>query len=240
MKTKDSCFNHIRLYKLVFLCITFAIAFTSFLILYLNRNFREYIYSDSKLTILCFLLWITLLMEFTHTLFDLLALKKLAETDHDLNRLAYLDQLTGIPNRYSCDLIFSQFNTPEKIADLACILMAISNLKEINETQTHETGDHIISDFCSILESVGDEYGFVGRNSGNEFLLVIDQCTPDKMKSFFDSFTLRIQNYNVLNSESPIHIRYACLMNQDAHAKHFFEFITKTYAIFQEKSLDLI
>ena len=240
MNAKRNCFNHIRLYKLTFLCVTFTIASISFLILYLNRSFREYIYSDTKLTILCVLLWITLLTEFAHILLDLLALKKLAETDHDLNRLAYLDRLTGIPNRYSCDLIFSQFNTPEKISDLACILMTISNLKEINETQTHETGDRIISDFCIILESVGNEYGFVGRNSGNEFLLVIDQCTPYKLKSFLDSFILRLQNYNVLNSESPVHIRYACLMNQDVHAEHFFEFITKTYALFQEKSIDLV
>ena len=240
MAARKNYFNHIRLYKIALLCVTSAIAIISFLILYLSRDFREYIYSDSRLTTLCILLWITLIAEFTHTLLDLLMLKKLAETDHDLNRLAYLDHLTGIPNRYSCDLIFSQFNTPDKISDIGCILMAISNLKEINETQTHETGDHIISDFCTILESVGNEYGFVGRNSGNEFLLVIDQCTPDKLRSFLDSFTLRVHNYNILNPEFPIHIRYACLMNQDAHAAHFFEFITKTYALFQEKSLDLI
>ena len=240
MKSKKNYLNHIRLYKLVLLIITSAIACTSFLILYLNHDFREFVYSDKRLLILCALLWITLLTEFTHTLLDLLSLKRLAQTDHDLNRLAYLDHLTGIPNRYSCDLIFSQFNTPDKISDIGCILMAISNLGEINETQTHEIGDHIISDFCTILESVGNEYGFVGRNSGNEFLLVIDHCTNAKTISFLDSFTLRLQNYNILNPEFPIHIRYACLLNQGAHAAHFFEFITQTYALFHEKSLDLI
>ena len=82
MKSKKNYLNHIRLYKLVLLIITSAIACTSFLILYLNHDFREFVYSDKKLLILCALLWITLLTEFTHTLLDLLSLKRLAQTDH--------------------------------------------------------------------------------------------------------------------------------------------------------------
>ena len=51
MNAKRNCFNHIRLYKLTFLCVTFTIASISFLILYLNRSFREYIYSDIPMDI---------------------------------------------------------------------------------------------------------------------------------------------------------------------------------------------
>jgi diguanylate cyclase (GGDEF)-like protein len=240
MKSRNSLFRNIRIYKLVLLYITIILFLVSFLVLYLNRDLRNYVYSDSRLTFLCVLLWISFILEFSHTLLDLTNLKTLAAADHDLNRLAYLDRLTGIPNRYSCDLIFSQFNTPEKVAHMGCILMSISNLREINETRTHETGDHLITDFCTILESVGTDYGFVGRNSGNEFLLIIDQCNDQKLQDFLNAFTVRIRNHNVLNPQAPIHVSYACLLNDQVHAEKFFEFITRTYAKFHEGSLELI
>ena len=240
MKSKNSLFKKIRTYKLIQLYITIALFLTCFLVLYLNRDLRNYVYSDSRLTFLCAMLWISFILEFTHTLLDLTKLKTLAQADHDLNRLAYLDKLTGIPNRYSCDLIFGQFNTPEKVAHMGCILMSISNLRMINETRTHEAGDLLITDFCTILESVGADYGFVGRNSGNEFLLIIDQCNNQKIQDFLDAFTIRIRNHNVLNPETPIHVSYACLLNDQIHAEKFFEFITRTYAKFHEGSIELI
>ena len=53
----------------------------------------------------------------------------------DANQIAYLDKLTGIPNRYSCDLIFQNMDTPDKVKHVGCFLLSIKNLIEIHVPQ---------------------------------------------------------------------------------------------------------
>ena len=59
-----------------------------------------------------------------------------------------------------------------------------------------QTGDAMIQSFCSILEKVGDSFGIVGRNGGNEFMCVINQCTDETISQFADSINAEVEAYN--------------------------------------------
>ncbi len=239
MKLKKDIFKFNRIYKTIVVYVLVLLALAVFLILYLNQDIRNYIFSDMRLFALSFLLWLSLIISFVTSLFDFWSLQQMTQLSRTLNQLAYLDTLSGIPNRYSCDLIFRDMDAPEKNKHAGCFLFRIANLVEINQTSGHEAGDQLISVFSGILNAAGTKYGFVGRNSGNEFLLIIEKCTPAVVEEFLTTFKKRIQNYNVLNEKTPLRIQYSYVLNDDIQEKQFSSFITILYNRFQEEAEEL-
>ena len=239
MKLRRDVFKFNRVYKTVVIYVLLGLAFAVFLILYLNQDLRNYLYSDIRLFTLSILLWLVLIVSFVTSLFDFWSLQQMTQIGHNLNQIAYLDKLTGIPNRYSCDLIFQNMDDPQKVKHVGCFLLQIKNLIEVNKKEGHDAGDKLITVFSSILDSAGSKYGFVGRNSGNEFLVIIEDCTAEKMEGFLTTFKKRINNYNVLNETTPLTVSYTRLMNDDVKAEHFSQFITKLYEQFHKEPEDL-
>lgn len=106
---------------------------------------------------------------------------------------------------------------------------SISNLRMINETKGHSAGDRMILDFCSIFEEIGDKFGFVGRNGGNEYVMVMNACTHEGMQRFIEELTEHLEEYNTQHTEAPIDFQYAYLLNTDVKAQVFSQLLTATY-----------
>lgn len=152
----------------------------------------------------------------------------LKESD-ELQKTAFLDDLTGMPNRYSCDLVFEMYGKNQSIENIGCALIIIGNLVTINATSGRDAGNQVIIDFCRILEDIGEDFGFVGRNGGNEFLLVIEDCNKEKMDDFFRQLDDRLTRYNCLELNDAIDIYYKYVLNQDLKADRFSDVITAVY-----------
>ncbi|WP_026652052.1 GGDEF domain-containing protein [Butyrivibrio proteoclasticus] len=148
---------------------------------------------------------------------DLYILKRTMAIGNRLNELAYIDKLTGLPNRYSCDLLFESFNSDNKLQNAGIIVMKINNLGKVNSSSGHQGGNWLISEFCTILEEVGENYGYVGRNGGNEFITLLEDCDSTKADMFLLDLTKRIQGYNELNVGAPIEVAYSRVLNSDAN-----------------------
>ena len=185
------------------------------LVLTLNPALGTKLFEDRTLFILCTLSWILALFNLIWLLYDFYKLRTFAEESHALNRAAFLDHLTGIPNRHGLDVVFETYDSPESLAHVACYMVTITNLKEINQTMGHVVGDQMLKDFSGILESVGDAFGVVGRNGGNEFLI--------------ESLAQQLKEYNEEHSNAPIQIKYAYILNEEAHAEYFSTLLTETY-----------
>ena len=117
----------------------------------------------------------------------------------------------------------------ESLAHVACYMVTITNLKEINQTMGHVVGDQMLKDFSGILESVGDAFGVVGRNGGNEFLMIVNHGSHDTMEYFIESLNQQLKEYNEEHSNAPIQIQYAYILNEEAHAEYFSTLLTETY-----------
>ena len=213
-----------KIIKLVQLGFLIAMAVVTFLILILNPSLRYSVYQNLNLSILYFSIWVLLVVGFLFLLYDFSRMESLVSSSHELKKATYLDNLTGIPNRYSCDLIFQSYNTEKSIEDIGCCVLTISNLLDINQTKSHEEGDAIILNFCSLFESVGDRYGFVGRNGGNEFLIVIDHCTETLMKEFLEQLNEELDSYNRLHIDK-LQIAYEYALNQQEHVTRFADLV---------------
>lgn len=218
-----------RAIKIVQLCVLSLIGITFFLILIFNPDVGKEIYANKTLFVLCAITWILMLVSLGFTLFDFFKMRSFAEESHALNKVAYLDHLTGIPNRHGLDAVFQTYDSPESMATVGCFMVTIENLKESNKTQGHQTGDLMIQHFCSIFENIGDKFGVVGRNGGNDFVLVVNHCTDEIMQDFIDTLNAEIENHNKEYSDAALNLKYSYVLNTDEHANAFTQLMTATY-----------
>ena len=105
---KDS----IKLYKIfkaiqLIVLIVFFLAF--FIYLKTDPVLSNNIFTNTKLLSICVFLWAFMIFSFIAIVLDFRQLEKNITDSDDLNRIAYLDTLTGIPNRISCDLMFKEY-----------------------------------------------------------------------------------------------------------------------------------
>lgn len=165
---------------------------------------------------------------------DFYILGRTASIGRRLNKMAYIDHLTGLPNRYSCDLLIESFNSPERLPLAGFILMQISNLSQVNDDDGHTGGNWLISEFCTILEDVSENYGYVGRNGGNEFIIIMENCDSTQSDMFLLDLTKRIHGYNGMNLGNPLEITYAKVLNIDEHKEKISDLISLGYKKIRE------
>lgn len=222
----NKSYSHFKIFQLI-LFIIITIGF--FIYLNVDPSARNNIYTNKTLMTICVFLWIFIVFSIAFIVFDLTFLEKNVAITHTLHKAAYLDSLTGIPNRQSCDMMFEQYQKDKNIDDLGCCLVIITNLSLINEVLGRSNGNLLLQEFASVFESVGDKYGFVGRNGGNEFLIVIENCTKQKMDNFLAEFSKEVQRYNEESSQMPVDYKAYNILNEEHKLPSFGDLISNLY-----------
>ncbi|WP_341804991.1 bifunctional diguanylate cyclase/phosphodiesterase [Paenibacillus turpanensis] len=94
-----------------------------------------------------------------------------------LERMAYLDPLTGLPNRYGLDRYFvSSFAEPKG----AVLFIDLDRFKTINDTLGHDIGDLLLQEAgVRFVHCIGPS-GEVFRLGGDEFLIALPGSTPQE------------------------------------------------------------
>jgi diguanylate cyclase (GGDEF)-like protein/PAS domain S-box-containing protein len=100
--------------------------------------------------------------------------QKIAE--HRIRQLAYLDQLTGLPNRkFVLDridrLVAMHHRMPQ---DGAVLFIDLDNFKALNDTHGHHKGDMLLKQVAQRLQSCVRHYDCVGRFGGDEFVVLLE------------------------------------------------------------------
>ena len=110
--------------------------------------------------------------------FDITELK-LAEAE--LDRLARIDSLSGVANRryFEERLTDALARGRRQGTALSLLCLDIDHFKSINDTYGHPVGDAVIVAFAATLQSCIREDDVVARMGGDEFVLLIEQATPE-------------------------------------------------------------
>ena len=221
--------RNFRLTKITQLIILIIIEVAFFTTLLLHPELSITLYANHTFSLICAFVWIFMVFSLVFLLLDFHRLRSFAEESHALKKAAYLDNLTGIPNRHGLDVAFEVYDSPESLMEVGCFMVTIDNLISTNETMGRATGDLIIQHFCSIFEALGDQFGIVGRNGGNEFILIMNSCTAETMKHFIKSLNNKIDEYNNEYTNAPIHLKYAYILNNEQHIQIFRQLLMETY-----------
>jgi diguanylate cyclase len=107
-------------------------------------------------------------------------LRNAAAAEH-IERLAYYDTLTGLPNRQRCiDLMGAQFEAAARAQEsVAVIYLDLNSFKRVNDTFGHSVGDEVLRTVASRLTGTVARFIAqhprvdVARFGGDEFVIVV-------------------------------------------------------------------
>jgi diguanylate cyclase (GGDEF)-like protein len=93
----------------------------------------------------------------------------------EFERFAYLDRLTGLPNRRYLELYLSERNERGTLAPThhqAVLAIDLDGFKPVNDSHGHAVGDKVLAAIARRIASVLDERGILARVGGDEFVVI--------------------------------------------------------------------
>lgn len=183
--------------------------------------------TDPVMRTLCIALWAVLGLSFLFLFLDFFFFLNYRREYKEMDYALYNDPLSGIANRFSCDRLVEKYLDQPLPADMGCIMVDISNIRQINQACGHLQGNLAISDFSAMLNASSEGLCFVGRNGGNKFLMLFDDTTEAKMSLFLDRLQERVNTYNHNPANHAIEYRVGKAFHEDAEINE----ITKLIAL---------
>lgn len=109
----------------------------------------------------------------------------------EIERLAYYDTLTNLPNRR---LLIDRLNQALKVSKrtkscVGIMFMDLDNFKTLNDTKGHAVGDLLLQSVAKRLQLAVRAHDTVARIGGDEFVMILDNLGKD-----FDSANLSIKS----------------------------------------------
>ncbi len=101
-----------------------------------------------------------------------------------LRNLAMVDPLTGLYNRRFAEqrLAAEVARSERKGHPLSVLTLDLNNFKQINDTYGHPAGDHVLLEFATRLNSVVRGSDLAVRLGGDEFLVLLPECTLEQLQ----------------------------------------------------------
>ncbi|MFA9558163.1 putative bifunctional diguanylate cyclase/phosphodiesterase [Evansella sp. AB-rgal1] len=165
------------LHKYKFMLFSFSIVlfhFKSMLIMYWIDD-GTYIMKDVEVFI-----FTTIIITFTH-FFSLSWSNTFKETNERLNKLAFYDSLTDLPNQALLQEEVKRIsNKPQ--TNIGIMFINIGNLKHIRATVGNSYGDVVLMDIVKRITFLLSDDAFIARYDGSEFVVVFKNVTKSALE----------------------------------------------------------
>jgi len=128
---------------------------------------------------------------------------KLKELIEHLDFIASHDEMTGIYNRRKFfSLSSKRFNTSKE--DLYVVMLDIDKFKKINDTYGHPIGDKIIKSVTKTISDYIDKDTIFGRIGGEEFALLCNAPSKDKIIKYMEFIRVSISKIEVIADDKSV------------------------------------
>lgn len=212
-------------YKTFQLILFVILAAASLCIILTDSVLYQLIANDPRIRALCILLWLSLVLSFLFTFIDFNFFSSLKRDYRELDFAVSSDPVSGIANRYSCDVRLEKYMGKPLPSQVGCITLDLSNLGEINRRYGHVEGNDLIRDFSGILQSSARDLCFVGRNGGNSFLALFEDCSQKKLHTFLDRLHNKVSRYNQTTKAHAIEYRFGTAFDEGSEIETINELV---------------
>ncbi|BAH05777.1 EAL domain-containing protein [Clostridium kluyveri] len=103
-----------------------------------------------------------------------IAQNELRSQYYEIEKIAYYDQLTGLPNWNFFGIEVENRIKENPDEGFSIFQIDLDNFKNVNDIFGYEYGDKLLREIGNTLNSL--HMGMVSRSSGNEFLILKDKC----------------------------------------------------------------
>ena len=98
-------------------------------------------------------------------------------------------------------------NATEKSEKLSLLMIDIDFLKKVNDTYGHTAGDFVLREIGEILLKCSRSYDIVSRNGGEEFTILLLDCTEAQALQIAEHVRSCVENHTfVITDEIQINI----------------------------------
>lgn len=213
------------LFKTIQLVLFITLTGIGLYIIFTDGELYRLIADNPHIRTLCALLWAVLAVSFIFIFLDFTLFSTFKKDYRELDYAVSSDPVAGIANRYSCDTVIEKYLDKPLPADIGCIMFDLTNIQDINQAKGHLAGNELIRDFSSILHFASIDFGFVGRNGGNKFLALIENCTEEKLENFLEHVNKRVKDHNLKEDSTPICYKYGIAFHEDDSVNTITELI---------------
>lgn len=210
--------------KIIQLSVSVVLALASIYFL-LQDEVKQFVFSSFPATVLFVLIWILLIADFLFLLLDFDFIRSNKLNYQELYEVAYADAVSGLPNRFSCDVLIEKYMDSTLPRHVGCMMLDLTNLSEINSSYDHKTGNDTLKQFSIILAAAAGSDGFVGRNGGNKFLALFEDCTQEKLNRFLENVNKRVEAHNHKPDMAPIRFCAGTALNSNDHLDHITDLV---------------
>lgn len=134
------------------------------------------------------------------------SLIELERAKKQLEQLATIDSLTGIPNRRSIDETLQRewLKAMRAAEPIAVMMVDIDHFKNYNDYYGHQAGDACLKQVAhTIRASLRRSTDYVGRYGGEEFLVLLTQSDWEKAKKMAEKIFESVRLLNLPHLASP-------------------------------------
>lgn len=127
----------------------------------------------------------------------------------DLQEMAYIDVLTGIPNRrYMDDILSASLSELGRYGwEFGVLLMDLDDFKLVNDTCGHHVGDRALNMAAATLRNASRPSDVVGRWGGDEFLAVIKNVDEARLAMVAEKFRTLVEGSYFVQGGDRIRVR---------------------------------
>jgi diguanylate cyclase (GGDEF)-like protein/PAS domain S-box-containing protein len=120
-------------------------------------------------------------------------ISKMKEAEKDLERLAYYDELTGLPNRtsFNKDLENALANSKINKTKFAVLYFDLDRFKVINDTYGHTAGDQLLVQVVTRLNKLAQDHVNFYHLGGDDFTIILTKIDDRKIVKEFSHDLLR-------------------------------------------------
>lgn len=119
---------------------------------------------------------------------------QLLRHNKELDRMAYIDAHTGLPNKGRCEQMLANSAIVEP--GTAVIVFDLNFLKKVNDELGHDAGDSLIRNFALLLRNNVPSHHFVGRFGGDEFIVVAHGVDHPYLRAICDKLDEASASFN--------------------------------------------
>ena len=148
-----------------------------------------------KIVVISIGIIIIILLLVVYLVINIVKKKKLEE---ELERLATIDKLTSIFNRYKIDMALNeQIEVAKRYKrPMSIIFFDIDHFKEVNDTYGHKKGDFVLIELAKVINQNIRKSDIFGRWGGEEFLLILPETRIDKAEKLAEKLRKIVENHD--------------------------------------------
>lgn len=116
-------------------------------------------------------------------LFSCTDISEKKQREEYIKKMAYMDHLTGLPNRYRCDIDLERAirTAKERRSTGYVLFIDMDDFKIVNDGYGHDYGDALLIEFADFLYETCLPGNRVFRFGGDEFVILVDPVNADRV-----------------------------------------------------------